>query len=108
MLEKTDISLALARLRAKRKGHRSVVTRNINEAKRILEEDDISAQHWNRLKIIEQVSYEKLELLTGFDDEITQLCEMDDIEQEIELADEIRSVILETKGNIAIALASSV
>ena len=49
---------------------------------------------------------EKLELLTGFDDEITQLCKIYDIEQEIELTNEIRSRILETKGNIAIARAS--
>ena len=39
---------------------------------------------------MEQVLKEKLELLIGFDDEITQLCKIDDIEQEIELADEIQ------------------
>ena len=55
---------------------------------------------------MEQVLKEKLELLTGFDDEITQLCKIDDIELEIELADEIWSKILEMKGNIAKACAS--
>ena len=69
--------------------------RNINEGKGILEGDEIDAQKWNRLKIMEQVLKEKLELLTGFDDEITQLCKIDDIELEIKLADEIRSRILE-------------
>ena len=72
-----DQTLLLACLRAKRNGHCSVMTRNINEAKGILEGDEIDAQKGNRLKIIEQVLKEKLELLTSFDDEITQPCKID-------------------------------
>ena len=47
----------------------------------------------------------KLILLAGFDEEITKICSVDNIEEEIEVADEIRSRILQTKGEIAIARA---
>ena len=47
----------------------------------------------------------KLILLAGFDEEITKICSVDNIEEEIEIADEIRSRNLQTKGEIAIARA---
>ena len=48
---------------------------------------------------------EKLILLAEFDEEITKICSVDHIEEEIEVADEIRSRILQTNGEIAIARA---
>lgn len=95
----------LDRLRAKRGGHRTVVTKNINEARTILEHTDLEDIMWSRLKIVEQILDEKLILLAGFDEEITKICSVDHIEEEIELADEIRSRILQTKEEIAIARA---
>ena len=98
---------SLDRLEAKRKGHRLVVTKNAKEARAILEGQaegqQMDALIWNRLEIIEQVLNEKCKLLAGFDEEIQQLCEITDLEEEIETADEIRLRILETKGRIAIA-----
>ena len=95
----------LDRLRAKRGGHRTVVTKNINEARTILEHTDLEDIMWSRLKVVEQTLDEKLILLAGFDEEITKICAVDHIEEEIEVADEIRSRILQTKGEIAIARA---
>ena len=45
----------------------------------------------------------KLILPAGFDEEITKICSVDNIEEEIEIADEIRSRNLQTKGEISIA-----
>ena len=60
---------------------------------------------WSRLKVVEQILDEKLFLLAGFDEEITKICSVDHIEEEIEVADEMRSRILHKKGEIAIARA---
>ena len=95
----------LDRLRAKRGGHRTVVTKNINEARTILEHTDLEDIMWSRFKVVEQILDEKLILLAGFDEEITKICSVDHIEEEIEVADEIRSRILQTEGEIAIARA---
>ena len=45
----------LDRLRAKRGGHRTVVTKNINEARTILEHTDLEDIMWSRLKVVEQI-----------------------------------------------------
>ena len=95
----------LDRLREKRGGHRTVVKKNINEAKTILEHTDLQDIMWSRLKVVEQILDEELILLAGFHKEVTKICSVDHIEEEIEVADEIRSRILQTKGEIAIARA---
>ena len=95
----------LDRLRAKRGGHRTVVTKNINEARTILEHTDLEDIMWSRLNVVEQTLDEKLILLAGFDEEITKICSVDHIEEEIEVAVEIRLRIQQTKGEIAIARA---
>ena len=53
----------LDRLRAKREGHRAVVTKNINEARTILEHTDLEDIMWSRFKVVEQILDEKLILL---------------------------------------------
>ena len=95
----------LDRLRAKRGGHRTVVTKNINEARTILEHTDLEDIMWSRLKVVEQILDEKLILVAGLDEEITKICSVDHIEEEIEVAVEIRLRIQQTKGEIAIARA---
>ena len=60
---------------------------------------------WSRVKVVEQILEEKLILLAGFDEEITKICSVDHIEEEIEVAVEIRLRIQQTKGEIAIARA---
>ena len=53
----------LDRLPAKRGGHRTVVTKNINEARTILEHTDLKDIMWSRFKVVEQILDEKLILL---------------------------------------------
>ena len=53
----------LDRLRAKCGGHRTVVTKNINEARTILEHTDLKDIMWSRFKVVEQILDEKLILL---------------------------------------------
>ena len=53
----------LDRLRAKCGGHRTVVTKNINEARTILEHTDLEDIMWSRFKVVEQILDEKLLLL---------------------------------------------
>ena len=95
----------LDHLQAKRGGHRTVMTKNINEARTILEHTNLEDIMWSHLKVVEQILDEKLILLAGFDKEIRKICSVDHIKEEIELADEIRSRILQTKEEIAIARA---
>ena len=95
----------LDRLRAKRGGHRTVATKNINEARTILEHTDLEDIMLSRLNVVEQIFDEKLILLAGFDEEITKICSVDHIEEEIEVADEIRWRIIHTRGEIDIARA---
>ena len=57
------------------------------------------------MKVVEQILEEKLILLAGFDEEVTKICSVDHIEEEIEVAVEIRLRIQQTKGEIAIARA---
>ena len=47
----------LDRLRAKRGGHRTVVTKNINEARTILEHTDLEDNMWSRLKVVVQANF---------------------------------------------------
>ena len=56
----------LDRLRAKRGGHRTVVTKNINEARTILEHTDLEDIMRSRLNVVEQILDEKLILRAGF------------------------------------------
>ena len=66
----------LDRLRAKREGHRAVVTKNINEARTILEHTDLEDIMWSPLKVVEQILDEKLILLAGFDEELQKYVQL--------------------------------
>ena len=69
----------LDRLRAKRGGYRTVITKNVNEARTILEHTDLEDIMWSRLNVVEQILDKKLIFLTGFDKEITKTCSVDHI-----------------------------
>ena len=56
----------LDRLQAKRGGHRTVVTKNINKARTILKHSDLEDIMRSRLNIVEQILDEKLILRAGF------------------------------------------
>ena len=56
----------LDRLQAKLGGHRTVVTKNKNEARTILEHTDLEDIMRSRLNVVEQILDEKLILRAGF------------------------------------------
>ena len=100
MAEKEKIE----RLKSIRAGHRGVVTRHINEAKTILEnrrelrhvEEELTVAQVDRL-IISLLLLEKQKTLSKIDQEVLELCELTEIEREIQESENIVSKILETK-----------
>ena len=89
-------------------GHRGVVTRHIYEAKTILEhrrepghvEEELTVAQVNRLNLISLLLLEKQTTLCKIDQEVLELCELTEIEREIQGSENIVSKILETKQQI--------
>ena len=80
----------IERLKAKRRGHRGVATKLIQEAKAIIESPEISNLNRSRLKIIDGLLDEKQKILQGMDEDVLNSCKIDEIEKEIEDSDTIR------------------
>ena len=93
---------------AVRAGHRGVVTRHINEAKTILEnrrehghvEEELTVAQVDRLNVISLLLLEKQKTLSKIDQEVLELCELTEIEREIQESENIVSKNLETKQQI--------
>ena len=79
-MSETDVD----RLKAKRRGHRGVTTKFIQEAKSIVENPEITTLNRSRLKILDNLLEEKEKLLRGMDDEMLSLCKVEEIEKEME------------------------
>ena len=98
----------MERLKSIRAGHRGVVTRHINEAKTILEnrhelghvEEELTVAQMDRLNLIRLLLLEKQNTLSKIDQEVLELCELTEIEREIQESENIVSKILETKQQI--------
>jgi hypothetical protein len=80
------------RLRAKRGGHRGVCTKLAKEAEGVIQSQD--EENINRSEVIHSLLSEKLKILNELDEEILGLCEIKDIEIEIEESSEIVARIL--------------
>ena len=100
MAEKEKIE----RLKSIRAGHRRVVTRHINEGKTILENrrelghvEELTLAQVDRLNLISLLLLEKQKTLSKIDQEVLELCELTEIEREIQESENIVSKILETK-----------
>ena len=104
MAEKEKIE----RLKSIRAGHRGVVTRHINEAKTILEnrselghvEEELTVAQVDRLNLISLLLLEKQKTLSKIDQEVLELCELTEIEREIQESENIITKILETEQQI--------
>ena len=73
----------LERLRAKRGGYRGVTTKLIKESLEILESTDVDIQ---RCEVISKQLEDKMTILKELNDEILGICEVSEIEHEIEEA----------------------
>lgn len=88
--------------RATRRGNKSVITKCINEAKDLLENyeninESITSVTKDRLNTLNDLLDEKLKVVKEYDEEIRQLCKVKEIVNEIEVAEEINSRVLDFK-----------
>lgn len=98
----TEPKEKLDRLRAKRGGHRGVCTKLAKEADELLHlPGDVDI---DRSEIIRSLLEAKLKILSEIDEEILGLCDVEDIEQEIEESAEVVSRILNAKRKLEKAL----
>ena len=88
------------RLRAVHSGHRGVTTKLIKEADELLAISPLTVEGKSRLDVINKQLRLKAELLSGYDTEIVSLCEVSDIEGDIEKAETITAKIIECRAKI--------
>ncbi|XP_078368716.1 uncharacterized protein LOC144652543 [Oculina patagonica] len=91
----------LARVRAKRGGNRSVMTKLMYEAEGLLEAEPIDKK---RLKVIADSLDQNLKLVKSLDEEVIETCNVEEIVKEIEDSDEINSRVMEMLRKINEAL----
>ncbi|XP_022790390.1 uncharacterized protein LOC111329893 [Stylophora pistillata] len=82
----------LPRIRAKRGGNRTVMTKLMNEADGLLKAETSDKK---RLKAIAASLDEKLNLVKTLDEEIIENCAVEEVEAEIEESDEINSRVID-------------
>ena len=82
--------------KAKRVGHRGVVTRYLQETRSLLDKETIDDKTRRRLGVLRGLLQDKSEVLKRLDEEILAGCATENIEGEIIEADEISSKIIET------------
>lgn len=86
----------LSRLRATRAGNKGVVTNFIGEAETILDgTHPLEEKARNRLARIEKVLKEKSELIHDLDEKIIAVCKVEEIEKEIEDAENLKMRVME-------------
>ena len=87
---------SLEHRKAKRAGHRGVVTRYLQETRSLLDKETIDNKTQRRLGVLRGLLQDKSEVLKRLDEEILAGCATENIEGEIIEADEISSKIIET------------
>ena len=86
----------LPRLRATRAGNKGVVTKLIGEAETILDGiHPLEEKARNQLARIEKVLKEKSELIHDLDEKIIVVCKVEDIEKEIEDAEDLKMRVMD-------------
>ena len=88
-------------LRAVCGGHRGVITKLIKETDEILATTPLTTEGRSRLDVIHKQLGLKAELLRRLDNDILALCEVSDIDTEIEEAEPITAKVIEYKSKIA-------
>ena len=87
----------LARIKAVRAGNRAVITKLTKEAEYILQQSEVNT---GRLQTTGSLLDEKLAKIKDLDSQVVYLCEVTEIADEIEAAEDIISCILDTQRNI--------
>ena len=95
------MSEALDRVKKRRSGHRGVVTKYLKEAKSILDSDvDLDEKRLVKVKALSEILKEKLDLLNTLDEEVLATCPAEEIEREIEEAEDIKCRIVEMRTEL--------
>jgi len=84
LTEMEEQSTKHERLRAVCGGHQGVTTKLIKEADELLTVSPLTVEGRSRLDVINKQLRLKAELLSGYDTEIVSLCEVSDIEGDVE------------------------
>ena len=92
--------LKCERSKAVRRAHRGVITKLIREVDEIIGGDSTTDEALARLKVIYKQLGGKLTFLSKIDEEISLLCELDDIEREVEESEATTAKIIECKRRI--------
>ena len=92
------------RLKAIRGAHQGVVTKLTRQAEEIFENELISNDHYGRLFVIHQQLSTKLETLNDYDQRILTVCDVINIENEIEESQQTVEKVMECKRKIDIKL----
>lgn len=96
----TEQKEALSRLRAIRGGHRGAVTKLVKEIDEIFKDETTDIDE-NRIEVIDRQLDGKTTTLNGLDKKILEVCELDNLDGEIEESDLITSRILECRTVIS-------
>ena len=87
----------LERIRAVRAGNRGVITKLTREAEKLWSEEELNN---DRLRTIATILDKKIKTIKDLDEQVLTLCAIEDIEREIEEADDVDSRVLDTKREI--------
>ena len=90
----------LARLKATRKSHRGGLTRYMNEANTIADNTRIDESQLQRLQILKTQIEQKSNALSKVDGNILQICDVTDIEKEVDEAESISFKLTELMTKI--------
>lgn len=93
----TEDKEKLSRIKAVRAGNRGVITKLRKEAEGILKESDVDK---GRLQTISGLLEEKLRLIKELDSQVLDLCDVSDIEPEIDEAEDVISRTLDVQRHI--------
>ena len=102
----------LERLRAKRGGNRGAFTKKLKDEKTLLdgikENQDIDDIQKGQLKVLRQFLEQKKKVLHEYDEQILDLCPVQEIDKEIEEVDDIHAKINDVLNMITDKLSVSV
>ena len=98
---RTVMAEKLERLKLKCRGQRGVVTKVCQEANSLLEADSIELSVLRRLRTIQGILREKQAGMKMLDEEITDTCPIDEVENEMMEAEELSGTIVECIDHIS-------
>ena len=88
------------RAKARRRGQRDVVTKYIQEVKALVEAESIEPGSRRRLNMLSKLLEKKQGILKALDNEIVVTCPTEEIEREVQEAEEVYEKIVESLAAI--------